>query len=200
MTKLIQQFPFPVSRVPFPDVVEDSVTWVAEETATCDFQDARLWKRLRALLGQLANDVGASIPFACQDWTNTKAAYRFLSNESVNEAAILAGHFQSAAGRFASCSGPVLVLQDTTAFTYYRNNPKGIGEPYKAIVRNGVARKQTKSMCGILMHSSLAVTTQGVPLGLAAIKFSSRSRYQCPQAEGQSYPRADSKQRKHSLA
>jgi len=177
MTKLTQQFPFPVSKAPLPDVVEDSAPWVAEETATCDFQDARLSKRLRVLLGQLANDVGAPIPFACQDWANTKAAYRFLSNERVNEAAILAGHFQSTASRFAACSGPVLVLQDTTAFTYYRNNPKAIGEPYKAIVKNGVTRKRTKSMCGILMHSSLAVTARGVPLGLAAIKFWSRRRY-----------------------
>jgi hypothetical protein len=110
MTKLTQQFPFPVSKVPRPNVFEDSATWLDKETA-----DARLSKRLRALLGQLANDVGAPIPFACQDWANTKAAYRFLSNERVNEAAILAGHFQSTASRFAACSGLVLVLQDTTA-------------------------------------------------------------------------------------
>jgi len=31
---------------------------------------------------------------ACQDWANTKAAYRFLSNERVDEYQILAGHFQ----------------------------------------------------------------------------------------------------------
>lgn len=105
-------------KVPLPDIVEDNAPWVAEEPATCDFQHARLSKRLRALLGKLANDVGAPIPFACQDWANTKAAYRFLSNERVNEAAILAGHFQSTAVRFAACRGPVLVLQDTTAFTY----------------------------------------------------------------------------------
>jgi hypothetical protein len=63
MTKLTQQFPFPVCKVPFPDVIENSATWVAKETVTCDFQDACLSKRLRALLGQLANDVGAPIPF-----------------------------------------------------------------------------------------------------------------------------------------
>jgi len=31
--------------------------------------------------------------------------------------------------------------------------------------------------CGILMHSSLAVTTEGLPLGLAAIKFWSRDKF-----------------------
>ena len=30
--------------------------------------------------------------------------------------------------------------------------------------------------CGILMHSSLAVTTDGLPLGLTAIKFWSREK------------------------
>jgi hypothetical protein len=28
MTKLTQQFPFPVSKVPRPDVLEDSATWL----------------------------------------------------------------------------------------------------------------------------------------------------------------------------
>ncbi|SIT47852.1 hypothetical protein BN2476_600051 [Paraburkholderia piptadeniae] len=32
------------------------------------------------------------------------------------------------------------------------------------------------TVCGILMHSSLAVTTQGIALGLAAIRFAYRSR------------------------
>ncbi len=43
-----------------------------------------------------------SIPFACQDWANTKAAYRFLDNENVSESEILEGHFQSTAERFAA--------------------------------------------------------------------------------------------------
>jgi hypothetical protein len=33
------------------------------------------------------------------------------------------------------------------------------------------------TVCGILMHSSLAVTTEGLPLGLAAIKFWTRSKF-----------------------
>ncbi len=46
-----------------------------------------------------------SIPFACQDWANTKAAYRFLDNENVSESEILEGHFQSTAERFAATEG-----------------------------------------------------------------------------------------------
>jgi len=32
-------------------------------------------------------------------------------------------------------------------------------------------------VCGILMHCSLAVTTEGLPLGLAAIKFWTRDEF-----------------------
>ncbi len=33
------------------------------------------------------------------------------------------------------------------------------------------------TVCGLLMHSSLAVTTEGLPLGLAAIKFWTRKKF-----------------------
>ncbi|MGY3372015.1 hypothetical protein ACVWZL_009140 [Bradyrhizobium sp. GM2.4] len=39
--------------------------------------------------------MGQSIPLVCQDWANTKAAYRFFSNDRVSEADILTGHFFS---------------------------------------------------------------------------------------------------------
>jgi hypothetical protein len=69
--------------------------WVERELAGCQFKDERLGKRFRTLLGQLAEGTGESIPMACQDWANTKAAYRFLSNDRVNEQEILAGHFEA---------------------------------------------------------------------------------------------------------
>jgi hypothetical protein len=67
--------------------------------------DRRLDRRLRLLLGRLGDAMGASIPLACQDWANTKAAYRFFSNERISEAAILAGHFAATRERFAAADG-----------------------------------------------------------------------------------------------
>ena len=64
--------------------------------------------------------VGESLPMACQDWAATKAAYGFLSNDRVSEAEILAGHFQATRDRFVAHDGPVLVLQDTTEFSFKR--------------------------------------------------------------------------------
>jgi hypothetical protein len=53
-------------------------------------------------------------PWSARTLANTKAAYRFLSNERVSEAAILAGHFQSTRDRFLAEQEPVLILHDTT--------------------------------------------------------------------------------------
>ena len=57
--------------------------WIGSELARCKFKDERHGKRLRKLLEQLSDKIGGSIPLACQDWANTKAAYRFFENEKV---------------------------------------------------------------------------------------------------------------------
>src|SRR5262252_364181 len=44
-------------------------------------------------------------------------------------------------------------------------------------VRDKEGRLRLHTVCGILMHSSLALTTEGLPLGLAAIKFWNRKKF-----------------------
>jgi hypothetical protein len=153
-------------------------SWVDREVAASEFEDVRLGKRFRTLLEQIGGAMGESIPLACQDWANTKAAYRFFSNARISEGDILNGHFQSTHDRFASADGPVLVLHDTTEFTYQRENPSLIGKTYAINSgRDKKGRLRTHTVCGILMHSSLAITTDGLPLGLAAIKFWTRKKF-----------------------
>src|ERR1700691_5340338 len=79
--------------------------WVDRELADCEFKDERLGKRLRSLLAQLSSSPGDSIPLVCQDWANTKAAYRFLDNDRVSEVQILGGHFQATRDRASATSG-----------------------------------------------------------------------------------------------
>jgi Transposase DNA-binding len=127
---------------------------------------------------QLSSSPGDSIPLVCQDWANTKAAYRFLDNDRVSEAEILGGHFHATRDRAAVTDGPILVLHDTTEFTYKRDDIEAIGKTKVGVAgvdRDGRPRLYTA--CGILMHSSLAVTTDGLPLGLTAIKFWSREKF-----------------------
>lgn len=101
--------------------------WADQETLEANFKDARLGRRFADLLKRLGDGMGGTIPFACQDWANTKAAYRFFSNPKVEEADILSGHFASTRQRYDASDGPILILQDTTEFTYQRRQPHAVG-------------------------------------------------------------------------
>src|ERR1700712_3625444 len=107
---------------------EEIGSWLEREVAGCQFQDVRHGKRFVTLVAQLSGHIGGSIPFACQDWAATKAAYRFLSNARVDEEKILAGHFLCTRERFAATNdSPLLVLHDTTEFSYHRDDPESVG-------------------------------------------------------------------------
>lgn len=156
----------------------DNGSWIAGEVAGCEFRDARLGKRLGNLLHQLGGSIGGTVPLACQDWANTKAAYRFFSNDEVDEKTILEGHFLATRDRVHASAGPLLILQDTTTFSYKRDKPELVGFTGEAISRKDDAGRWKKhTVCGILMHSSLVVTTDGLPLGLCAIKFWNRQKF-----------------------
>jgi hypothetical protein len=155
-----------------------SEPWWNRELAVCTFADARLAHRLRALVERMSGAIGASLPLACQDWASTKAAYRFFSNGRVDEGQILSGHFQATRERFAATEGVILVVQDTTELSYQRERPEAIGVTYSVNSgRDKAGRVRSHTVCGLLMHTSLAVTTDGLPLGLSAVKFWSRQKF-----------------------
>jgi hypothetical protein len=145
---------------------------VDSELSECNFPDPRLKSRLGKLLTDLGQRIGATTPAACQDWAATKAAYRFFSNPRVDDATILAGHHTATAARFAAAAGPILVLHDTTEFSFQRYTPDGIGS--LSLIKG---RHATHTVCGVLLHSSLAITVEGLPLGLAAAKFWTRNAF-----------------------
>ena len=156
----------------------DGSHWSEREVNVGAFKDARLGNRFVELLRCLSDRMGGTIPLACQDWASTKAAYRFFSNPRVEEGDILSGHFDATRTRYSATGGTVLLLQDTTEFTYQRRNPHDVG--FTKSVNSGrdsKGRLRHHAVCGILMHSSLAVTTEGLPLGLAAVKFWNRDKF-----------------------
>jgi hypothetical protein len=67
--------------------------WLNEKIRDQKFSDKRLIDRFKKLLGQLWKNLVQSIPLACQDWTNTKAAYRFLLKNKITIEKILQEHF-----------------------------------------------------------------------------------------------------------
>ena len=157
---------------------QDAPSWIDQELAGCQFADARLERRFKTLVNHLSEGFGETIPTACQDWAATKAAYRFLSNERVSEAEILSGHFQATRDRFRATQGVVLVLHDTTELSFQRKDKGAIGITRKT---RGGQRKDMRrtftTVCGMLLHSSLVVTTDGLPLGISAVKFWTRRKF-----------------------
>ncbi|MFZ5610313.1 MAG: IS4 family transposase [Pseudomonadota bacterium] len=152
--------------------------WLEQELSGCRLPDARLRGRLRALLQKMSGAVGDPIPRACEDWAATKAAHRFFSNDRFSEHEILAGHFEATRGRFSAASGTILVLHDTTEFSYRREKPEAIGATVRTNSgKDAAGRLRLHTVCGLLLHDSLAVTTDGLPLGLTAAKFWTRKKF-----------------------
>jgi hypothetical protein len=145
-------------------------TWAAQELATADFGDARLSKRLvRIVADKLANPT-ASIPHASGSWAATKATYRFLASEQVAADSIRAAHLDATRSRIQQ-HGTVLVLQDTTELLYTSHpHTTGLGDLDHAGSK------------GLKVHSALAATLDGVPLGL--VQQAVWARHAAPKAKG----------------
>lgn len=101
-----------------PASSEDEQTWMDKENGACNFRDERLKKRFHLLLKQFWTSVGQSIPFACQDWASTKAAYRFFSNDNVSEQGI----FRRPANGLLCRTGQYLSFKIRRRFHISENN------------------------------------------------------------------------------
>jgi hypothetical protein len=138
--------------------------WCRDEFATVELQDARLNSRCGELAVQLATQPSEPINQACDDWADTKAAYRFFDNDKVTPERIRAPHHQRTVERIAQYK-QVLAVQDTS-FLNYTHHPQTEGL--------GAIGNKRQHQRGFGMHSTLAVTTQGLPLGLLAQAFFTR--------------------------
>jgi hypothetical protein len=67
-----------------------------------------------------------------------------------------------------------LSSHDTTEFSYQREN---IGLLHKPRLGPNARWRKENPICGLSMHSSLALATSGLPLGLAAIRFWTRNKF-----------------------
>ncbi|MFC1765246.1 IS4 family transposase [Planctomycetota bacterium] len=144
--------------------------WAAEEFDKVDLGDKRLDTRLVKLCDSFSEAPESPINQACEDWAETKAAYRFFQNENVNVEQIMAAHRGKTSIR-AENHSTILALQDTSYFVY-TNHPKtqGLG---KISMKKGAQIDKIYSN-GLVMHTCLAVTTEGTPLGLFDQKIFAR--------------------------
>jgi hypothetical protein len=96
----------------------------------------------------------------------------------VSEDQIMAGHFQATRGRLAQSGQKILMLHDTCEFSFQRDKDSKIGLLGRPSCGKGKdGRIKFITVRGILMHSTLAITLDGLPLGLAAIKFWTRKQF-----------------------
>lgn len=147
---------------------------IMDEFRSAQLGDQRRTKRLCQLAESFAERPAASIPKATGDWGQSCGAYRFLDNEQVAPAAILAPH-QSRTLERAATVPLVLAVSDTTSLNYStRPATTGLGP---------IRTSRTKTY-GLWLHSLVAFTPAGTSLGLLAAhgwardprKFGSRHR------------------------
>ena len=138
--------------------------WAAEEFAQIDLSDVRLNCRCQKLANDLGQQPTAPINQACEDWADSKAAYRFFDNSEVTPEKVLDPHSQRTIERMKGHL-VVLAIQDTT-FLNYSHHPEtqGLGE----IGTKGQNQR------GFGLHSTLAVTPDGQPLGILVQSYLER--------------------------
>lgn len=153
----------------------DNSCWSKNEFADVDLGDERLNLRLIKLAGQFTDQPQAPINQACDDWADTKAAYRFFDNESVTSADILKPHQMRIQQRMKGLS-VVLAVQDTSTLNY-THHPRTSGL--------GPIASSKQTLKGLMMHTTLALSVGGLPLGVLTQQIWARPQ----KAKGRSYKR-----------
>ncbi|WP_263596977.1 IS4 family transposase [Pandoraea sputorum] len=119
--------------------------------------DARLSYRLVALARQLSASPHTSLPQALSP-AELKAAYRFFDNDQIDTDGVLAPHIAQTLHRMEQIP-VVLAIQDTTEFNLTH-----------LPATEGLWRGTGGNERGFLMHSLLAVSPEGLPLGVLGMK------------------------------
>lgn len=138
--------------------------WVSEELATADFGDQRLDERFRLVVDRLSQQPSLKFPAACRGRAEVEAAYRFLDNDRVDDAKVLAPHRDATLARIRQ--HPVVILaQDTTEIDVTRQHERLAGA--------GPLADDTR--VGFFNHALLALTPAKLALGLVGAKIWARA-------------------------
>jgi hypothetical protein len=141
--------------------------WAEQEFADAPLGDRRLSKRLVESAAIQARTPGRAFSGAAQgDWPRVKGYYRMIDqpqDSAVSPEAILAPHRRRTIARMRA-QHTVLCIQDGTDLNYSSlAQCEGLGV---------IGTNQTgASSRGLHLHSTLAATTEGVPLGVLDAQF-----------------------------
>ena len=134
--------------------------WAEGEFGGAQLGDQRLSERLLVMARDFYARPQAQIPQACQNRAKTKAAYRFLEHPDTTMDQLLEPHFESTCERIRE-QKIVLAVQDTTSLNY---------SAHPATENLGPIGSQLEGPIGLLVHDTMAFTTEGTPLGLLDVQ------------------------------
>jgi hypothetical protein len=140
--------------------------------------DARLERRLWRVAEELSGQPQYPINQASEDAAATKAACRLFNNERVTAEEIFLAHRARTRRRMHN-EPAVLAVQDTSFFHYSRpKRTPGLGP---------IADKDNHAP-GLIMPATLAVTPQGLPLGVLAQRCRAGPGYRATEEEHERKP------------
>jgi hypothetical protein len=135
-------------------MAEEHIFNMEEEFAGLDFNSRRLEKRFVRTMETLSKQPDKSMWFCSENRAEAKAIYRMLGNEDLNREEILRAHREATIKRISNEKTTVLAVQDTTSLNY-TTHEKTLGLGYISDKTRGVN-----------IHTCLAVTTDGLVLGI----------------------------------
>lgn len=134
--------------------MEASRSWAEVELGRAQLGDVRRTRRLIEVAAQRLQQPAASLPESCGSWAATKALYRLMDNQALTPGVMLDSHREALLQRARSVS-VVLCPQDTT-YVDYTHHPNAAG----------LGVMQDEQHQGLLVHTTLAITPERVPLGI----------------------------------
>jgi hypothetical protein len=134
----------------------DTTSWAVSEFADAELGDLRRTQRLVELAHALAQRPGAALPEACGNGAMLKAAYRFFTHDAMVPDDMLQSHIEATYSRL-NAAPLVLAVQDTTEAHWTNLH-----------VTEGLGPLGNSACHGLLVHTTLAITPERVPLGLLA--------------------------------
>lgn len=144
------------SASPFCSAPTPIADWAVTEFGHAELGDDRRTDRLLMIATAFAQQPTAPIPQACGPGPATQGAYRFFENDDIEPEVIREAHEQATLERVRPHS-VVLALQDTSWLNYSTHpQTQGLGPI-------GTPRQ---NITGLLLHSTLALTPGGLPLGM----------------------------------
>jgi hypothetical protein len=156
--------------------------WINEEMKRLELPDKRLEERTRKILYDFSQNPTGSIPQFCPDGAAVKGVYGYCRNEAVTGEALVSAQRQATLGRIKQGGYErILSVQDTTEYNFsHHPATAGLGPLDNAKVK------------GFFAHSSLAVSTEGVPLGLLAQEVWVRPETEQPKGSKRSIEKKES--------